>query len=154
MNKLDSILSSVAPHLLSLMRIVFALLFLFHGTQKLFQWPTASGSDMVPGFYLAGLPPLMAVAGVLEFVGGVLLLVGLLVRPVAFLLSGQMAFAYFMSHAPQNLFPIINKGELAILYCFAFLYFVATGGGPWSLDRLFRRRDAAATPHAAESGVK
>ncbi|MHB0936239.1 MAG: DoxX family protein [Armatimonadota bacterium] len=153
MSKLDTFYKIVSPYLLSLMRIVFALLFLLHGTQKLFQWPAAPGSDLVPGFYLASLPPLVATAGVLEFVGGVLLLIGLLVRPVAFLLSGQMAVAYFMAHAGDGLFPNVNGGEKAVLYCFAFFYLAAAGGGIWSLDQLLRRSKQAATPHKAESVV-
>jgi len=153
MSKLDAFYHAVAPHLLSLTRIVFALLFLLHGIQKLFRWPVEPGSEMVPGFYLASLPPLIAAAGVLEVVGGVLLLIGLLVRPVAFVLSGQMAFAYFMAHAADGLIPNYNGGEKAVLYCFAFLYLAVAGGGAWSLDRFFRRREPAAAPHQVDSVV-
>ena len=78
-------------------------------------------------------------AGILEVVGGVLLVLGLFTRPVAFILSGEMAFAYFMAHAPQGFFPLLNRGELAVLYCFLFFYFFVAGGGAWSLDRLRRR---------------
>jgi putative oxidoreductase len=82
---------------------------------------------------------LMGVAGVLELFGGALVLLGLFTRPVAFVLSGEMAFAYFMAHAPQGFWPVLNHGEAAVLYCFAFLYFSAAGGGPWSLDRALRK---------------
>jgi len=146
MHKLDAFFQAAAPHLLSLMRIVFALLFLLHGSQKLFGFPAMPDAVAGPGFYLASLPPQIAVAGVLEFAGGFLLLIGLLVRPVAFVLSGEMAFAYFMAHAPNGLFPTVNRGEMAVLYCFAFLYLAVAGGGAWSLDRLFRRSRCAEMP--------
>jgi putative oxidoreductase len=86
------------------------------------------------------LPPLSLTAGILEFFGGLLLLVGLFTRPVAFILSGMMAVAYFMAHAPDGFWPLLNRGELAALYCFVFLYLSAAGGGPWSLDALRRRK--------------
>jgi putative oxidoreductase len=114
--------------LLSLLRIVAAFLFLAHGTQKLFGFPVAS-----PGGP-AELLSQMGIAGLLEFVGGGLLLAGLWTRPVAFLLSGEMAFAYFLVHAPQGFWPMLNGGELAALYCFLFLFLAAAGPGPWSLD--------------------
>jgi putative oxidoreductase len=142
--------ATVAPHLLSLLRIVFALMILQHGAQKLFGFP---GADKELGFYLTSLPLKAAVAGTLETVGGLLLLTGLLVRPAAFVLSGLMASAYFMSHAPGGLFPIVNRGELAVLFCFAFLYLAAAGGGPWSLDRLFRRDEREDVPRKTESAV-
>lgn len=133
MADLTSFSAQWAPRLLSVLRIVAAFLFLAHGSQKLFGFPSsgqaASGS----------LPPLMLVAGGLEFFGGLLLLLGLFTRPVAFLLSGQMAVAYFMSHAPQGFWPLLNRGESAALYCFLFLYFAAAGGGAWSLDTLRQR---------------
>ncbi|MBD0327852.1 MAG: DoxX family protein [Pyrinomonadaceae bacterium] len=124
------------PRLLSVLRIAVALLFIEHGSEKLFGFPTtqqaASGS----------LPPLILVAGVLEFFGGLLILFGLFTRPVAFVLSGEMAVAYFMSHAPQGFFPLQNRGELAALYSFVFLFFAVAGGGAWSLDNLLWRRSA------------
>ncbi len=115
---------------LAVLRIVTAFLFLQHGTAKLFGTPHVA---MFDGLQLASL---MGVAGVLELVGGALLLVGLFSRPVAFVLSGFMAAAYFMAHASQGhvLMPILNQGELAILFCFAFLYIAAAGGGAWSAD--------------------
>ena len=102
-----------------------------HGMQKLLSFPMAFPKPVAP-FSLMGL------AGTLELVGGALLLIGLFTRPVAFILSGEMAFAYFMAHAPQGFWPIVNRGELAALYCFVFLYLAAAGGGVWSVDRLWR----------------
>jgi putative oxidoreductase len=121
-----------APRLRSVLRIVTGFLFLFHGTQKLFGYPPGEHGPVE-------LMSLMGFAGVLEFVGGVLLLLGLFTRPVAFILSGLMAVAYFMAHASQGLLPIQNGGELAVLYCFVFLYFAAAGAGPWSVDAVRHR---------------
>lgn len=117
-----------APRLLSVLRVMAALLFLQHGTAKLFGFPHVA---MFDGLRLLSL---MGAAGVLELAGGVLLALGLFTRPVAFLLSGEMAFAYFIAHAPRGFFPILNGGELAALYCFVFLFIAAAGPGPWSLD--------------------
>jgi putative oxidoreductase len=117
-----------APRLRSIFRIVLALLFLAHGLVKLFGFPVGAQPGQVP------LASLFGIAAILELVGGAALLVGLFTRPVAFLLSGQMAIAYFMVHAPQSFFPVLNGGELAIIYCFAFLYLASAGAGPWSLD--------------------
>jgi putative oxidoreductase len=113
---------------LSILRIVAAFLFIAHGTQKLFAWPANEPQRTADLMSMAGL------AGVLETFGGLLLLLGLFTRPVAFVLAGEMAVAYFMSHAPQGFWPLLNRGELAALYCFLFLYFAAVGGGPWSVD--------------------
>ena len=124
-------ISSLQPHVLSLLRIVSALLFAFHGAQKLLAWP---GGNRV------ALGSIMGVAGVLELVGGLLLMVGLWSRPIAFLLSGQMAVAYFWRHAPGGLWPILNRGELAALYAFVFLYLWVAGPGPFSLDKMLRRK--------------
>lgn len=125
-----------APHLHSALRIVAAFSFMTHGTQKLFAFPVAAARDPVTVVSLAGL------AGVLETFGGVLLLVGLFTRPVAFLLSGEMAVAYFLRHAPAGVWPILNRGEVAMLFCFIWLYLAAAGPGPWSLDALRGRAGA------------
>src|SRR5438874_10598949 len=117
-----------APYLLSVLRIVAAFSFVTHGTQKLFAVPVTELQERVPLASLAGL------AGGLETCGGLLLLLGLFTRPVAFILSGEMAVAYFLRHAPRGLWPILNRGELAVLFCFLWLYLAATGPGPWSLD--------------------
>jgi putative oxidoreductase len=118
-----------APYLLAVLRIATALLFTQHGVAKLFHVPRVAMFDDVTLFSLLGF------AGVLELVGGALLLVGFLTRPVAFILSAQMAVAYFMAHSAQSFWPILNKGELAALYCFVFLYLAAAGPGRFSIDR-------------------
>jgi len=115
-----------APIFLSVLRIVVGLTFLEHGTQKLLGFPA---SDHMPDMLT-----LSWFAGVLELVGGVLILIGLWTRPVAFILSGEMAFAYWMAHAPRSPFPALNGGDAAILFCFVFLYLVFAGAGPWSVD--------------------
>ena len=139
----DSFFVKWAPRLLSVLRIVAAFLLMQHGAQKVFGVlvPTpAPGAPSSHGtFVLLSLP---GVAGILEFFGGLFLLLGLLTRPVAFILSGLMAVAYFMSHAPGGFWPILNRGELAALYSFVFLYLAAAGGGEWSLDHLLRRNRA------------
>lgn len=117
-----------APRLLSVFRIVTGILFLAHGLVKLFGFPEGAAPGQVPLVSLFGL------AAVLELVGGAAIVLGLFTRPVALVLAGQMAVAYFMAHAPQGFYPVLNGGELAILYTFAFLYFAAAGAGPWSLD--------------------
>ena len=117
-----------APYVQSVLRIVTAFLFVAHGTQKLFAYPALAPSAGVP---LASLP---GVAGVVEIVGGTLLLFGLFTRPVAFLLSGEMAVAYFLAHAPKGFWPLLNGGELAVLFCFVWLFFAAAGPGALSLD--------------------
>lgn len=116
-----------APRLLGILRIVAAILFMEHGTQKLFGVP-APAHGMPEAFTLIWF------AGVLEVFGGFLLLIGLFTRPVAFILSGQMAFAYWMAHAPQSVYPALNGGDAAILFCFLFLYLVAAGPGAFSVD--------------------
>lgn len=116
-----------APRLLSVLRIVTGFLFLFHGTQKLFNLPAGEHGAVE-------LASFMGFAGVLEAVGGLLFMLGLFTRPAAFLLSGTMAVAYFMAHAGQGALPLQNGGELAVLYCFVFLFYVAAGAGPWSID--------------------
>jgi putative oxidoreductase len=119
------------PRFLSVLRIVAAFLFMQHGGQKLLGFP-APPQVTYPLFSLIG------VAGILELFGGLLLFLGLFTRAVAFLLSGLMAVAYFMAHSPQGFWPLLNRGELAVLYCFVFLYLAAAGSGSWSLDQLRR----------------
>jgi putative oxidoreductase len=124
-----------SPRLLSILRIVTGLLFMCHGGQKLFNFPPAAEPMNIPIFsWPAGI------AGILEFFGGLLIVLGLLTRIVAFILSGQMAVAYFMAHAKNSFWPILNHGELAVIYCFVFLYLAAAGPGTWSLDYLLRRK--------------
>jgi len=120
---------SWAPRLLSLMRFAVALAFLEHGTAKLFQFPAFGG------------PPdgLTIPLGILETFGGALVAIGLFTRPVAFLLSGEMAVAYWWVHAPESLFPVLSGGEAALVYCFVFLYLAAAGGGAWSADVMRRQ---------------
>ncbi|HEX8427583.1 DoxX family protein [Hymenobacter sp.] len=120
-----------APYAFALLRIVVGVLFAMHGSQKLFGVPGDK-----PAVELASL---MGVAGIIEFAGGILIALGLLTRPAAFLSSGTMAVAYFMAHAPGGLLPIVNKGEPAVIYCFVFLYIWTHGPGIWSIDGLLRR---------------
>jgi putative oxidoreductase len=120
-----------APRLLSLLRIVSALIFLEHGAQKLIGFP-----PMPPGNPMPAPLTLLWFGGILELFGGLLLLIGLFTRPAAFVLAGEMAFAYWMFHAPKGPFPALNMGDAAILYCFVFLYLSAAGPGPWSVDAL------------------
>jgi putative oxidoreductase len=114
------------PQALAVLRIMTGLLYIAHGTMKLFAFPAAQMEGP--------LPPLMLVAGILELVGGALFAIGFLTRPVAFLLSGMMAVAYFMAHFPKSFFPSLNGGDAAVLFCFVFLYFVFAGAGAWSVD--------------------
>ncbi len=123
-----------APYLQSVLRIVAAILFVAHGTQKLFAFPVNEPGSGFP------LMSIMGAAVILETVGGLLMLVGLFTGPVAFVLAGEMAVAYFLRHAPGGPWPILNGGELAVLYCFIWLFFCAAGLGPWSLDAALRRR--------------
>lgn len=129
------------PRVLSVVRIIVGLLFLEHGTAKLFGWPHVAAYDHLQ---LAGL---MGVAGVLEMTGGALVAIGLFTRPAAFILSGEMAVGYFMSHAPRSFYPVLNGGDAAILYCFIFFYFFVAGPGVWALDAL-RGRTAGAPDYA------
>ena len=124
-----------APRALSIARIVSALIFIEHGTQKHFAFPPPATPSPGPALF-----SLYGIAGTLEIVGGILLLFGLFTRPVAFILSGEMAIAYWYSHAPNSMYPILNRGDAAILYCFFFLYLACAGGGAWSLDRLIWKK--------------
>ena len=121
-------IASWSPRMLSVLRIMTGLLFLEHGTQKLLGFPPAAN----PG---PALFSLLGFQGILELVGGILILIGLFTRPVAFILAGDMAVAYFKAHAPRGFFPTLNGGQLAILFCFVFLYVFVAGGGVWSVDQ-------------------
>jgi putative oxidoreductase len=121
-------LSRWSPQLLSVLRIIAALLFFSHGTSKLLSFPFVEGLSGAPVSSLYGI------AGIIEIIAGVLLFIGLFSRLVAFIVSGEMAIAYFHTHAPQSFFPLQNDGEPAILFCFIFLYIAAAGPGPWSVD--------------------
>jgi putative oxidoreductase len=122
-----------SPMLLSVLRIMSGLLLLQHGTGKVLKFPAGV---VPPTFSLNSMP---GYAGVIELVCGALLVIGLFSRPAAFIASGMTAVAYFLVHAPQGFFPILNKGELAVLYCFVFLYLAAAGAGPWSVDALRKK---------------
>jgi putative oxidoreductase len=126
---------SWAPYLLSVLRIVAAFLFIPFGTAKLFGFP----GPILPGGATVPVNSLLGIASLLETFGGALVLVGLLTRPVAFVLSGEMAFAYLLGHAPKGFWPLLNEGHTAVLFSFLFLYLSAAGAGPWSLDALRRR---------------
>jgi len=131
---------SWAPQFLSILRIIAAFLFIQFGTGKLFALP----GPLIPGGGTVPVASLAGVAGILESVGGVFLLLGLFTRPVAFLVSGEMAIAYFHGHAPSGFWPVLNGGHPAVLFCFVWLYLSAAGGGAWSLDALLRRKPSTA----------
>jgi putative oxidoreductase len=122
-----SFLATWSPRILSVLRIVVGALYLQHGAAKFLHIPHVAELDNVLLMSLPGW------GGVLELVGGFLLMIGLFTRPVAFLLSGEMAIAYFVVHAPEGPVPILNGGELVVVYCFVFLYFAVAGGGPWGV---------------------
>ncbi len=130
-------LDRYSPQLLSVLRLIVGLLFMEHGTAKLLHFPPMEMFAQAPA-----LGSMIWIAGVLELVGGGLVAIGLFTRIAAFVLSGEMAVAYFMAHAPNSFFPLINQGEAAVLFCFTFLYLAAAGGGPWSVDALMRKRPA------------
>jgi putative oxidoreductase len=141
---MERVLGKFAPYLYVLLRIIAGLLFACHGAQKLFGILGGVGTQpgaTVPLFSLLGL------AGVIEFFGGLLIALGVLTSIAAFIASGEMAFAYFMQHAPKGFWPIQNKGELAVLFCFLFLYIAANGAGIWGLGRLFRPERNALERH-------
>jgi len=129
-----SSLETWAPRVLSLLRIITALLFMEHGLMKLIQFPGPQPGAPDP------LPPMLMAAAWIEVIGGGLIALGLFTRIAAFVCSGQMAFAYFIAHAPQSFWPALNGGEAAILFCFVFLYLVFAGPGAWSLDGMRGRR--------------
>lgn len=129
-------LAPYEPQLLSVLRFMSGLLFLQHGTTKYLNFPEGPMNNASP-LTMSGL------AGLIELIGGALLVIGLFTRPVAFIASGMCAVAYFYAHAPRGFFPILNGGELAVLYTFVFLYLAAAGGGVWSVDRLWGEKEAA-----------
>jgi len=126
-------LTAWSPRVLSILRIVTALLFMEHGLMKLLHFPAAQPGAPDP------LPPMLVAAALIEVVGGGLVALGLFTRAAAFVCSGEMAVAYFMAHAPQGFWPALNGGEAAVLYTFVFLYLAFAGGGAWSLDRAVRK---------------
>jgi putative oxidoreductase len=138
MEKINRMLAGGEPMVLSIFRIITGLLLFQYGVAKILKFP------VLP--YFANVPPLIYTAGAIELVGGALLILGLLTRPAAFILSGEMAFAYFMGHmfkggvAAPVLIPLLNGGNAAILFCFACLYLACAGGGPWSLDAIMRNK--------------
>ena len=123
-----------APRILSVLRIVDGLILLQYGTAKLFGWPAVEMFENLKWLSLFGI------AGMFELVGGTLLILGLFTRPVAFILSGEMATAYFIEHLPRSFFPVLSEGDLAVSLCFTFLYLAFAGGGPWSLDAVMRKK--------------
>ena len=128
---MDEFVTKWQPHVLSVLRIMTGLLFLEHGTGKYLDFP-----------HLERVPPMLSmpgIGGILELVGGALIVLGVFTRPVAFLLSGEMAVAYFTAHAPRSFFPVLNGGDAAVLYCFVFLYLFFAGPGPWSIDALRKK---------------
>ena len=129
---MQQFLGKYSSCLYATLRIVAGLMFALHGSQKLFAWP--GGSAAMP------LASQMGVAGVIELVGGLLIAFGFLTSYAAFIASGEMAAAYFKAHAPQGALPLLNRGELAVLYCFLFLYIASQGAGGWSLDAMMRRK--------------
>lgn len=131
---MERFLGRFAPHLYAILRIIAGLLFAMHGTQKIFKWPIPP-----PGGGGGPLPPLMVAAGWIEIIAGLLIAIGLFASLAAFITSGEMAVAYFMAHAPQSFWPLVNQGELAVLYCFLFLYIAAAGAGIWSIDHARKR---------------
>ncbi len=129
----DAIGAAWAPRLLSILRIMAGLMLFEHGTAKLLKFP------FVQTMATVDLSSMGGIAGFFELIGGALLIVGPFTRPVAFILAGMTAVAYFYAHAPRGFYPILNGGELAALYCFAFLYLAAAGPGPWSADAMRRK---------------
>lgn len=130
---MDQTLAAWKPQALSVFRIIAGLMIIQHGMAKLIGFPA------VPMFAKLQPMSLLGAAGFIELIGGALIVLGLLTQPVAFILAGEMAVAYFMSHAPKGFFPLVNGGTLAIMYCFAFLYLATAGAGPWSVDATMKK---------------
>jgi putative oxidoreductase len=130
---MNETLAAWTPRALSVLRIIMGLMIIQHGMAKILGFPAVAS--------FANLSPLslIGVAGLIELIGGALLIVGLLTRPVAFIISGEMAFAYFMAHAPKDFYPLINGGTLAIMFCFTCLFLSTAGAGPWSVDAAMKR---------------
>jgi len=141
MNFMENLTVIWAPRVHAILRIVTAYLFLLHGSAKLLHVPHIAHFDNLQIMSLAG------VAGVLEIVGGIMLIVGVFTQPVAFILSGEMAVAYFMAHASADtvLLPLVNHGESAVLFCFIFLFLAAAGGGDWSIDKILQKKSSLPT---------
>jgi putative oxidoreductase len=131
---MEKALTPWTPMLLSILRFMSGLLLLQHGLGKWVKFPAGA---FPPTFNLNSMP---GYAGIIELVGGILLVLGLFTRPAAFIVSGMCAVGYFLVHAPNGFFPILNRGELIVLYCFVFLYIAAAGAGPWSLDAWLRKK--------------
>jgi len=135
----DSFVARWTPRVLSILRIIAGFLILQHGLQKVLGMIPPPDRPGQPSFTIPPLMSMGGISGLLELVGGILLIIGLFTRPVAFIMSGLLAVAYFMAHAPRGFWPVLNGGELAALYSFVFLYLAAAGGGEWSIDRMLRR---------------
>jgi putative oxidoreductase len=147
MANFDSLIAAATPRVHGILRIIIGFLFTAHGTQKVLNYPASPNGA-------ADLFSFMGFAGALELIGGLLIMVGLFTRITAFILSGMMAVAYFMVHAPQGFLPIVNKGELAVLYSFVFLFLSAAGAGAYSLDGLLSRRvSVASSPQPAADAI-
>ena len=130
---MNDTLAAWTPRALSVLRIIMGLMIIQHGMAKILGFPAVASFANLSPFSLIG------VAGLIELIGGALLIVGLLTRPVAFIISGEMAFAYFMAHAPKDFYPLINGGTLAIMFCFTCLFLSTAGAGPWSVDAAMKR---------------
>ncbi len=139
---MERVLGRFAPQIFAILRIIAGLMFMMHGTQKLFGWPAA---DMAP---LIVLTSRSGIAGILEFTCGLLITIGLFAGTAAFIASGLMAAAYFIAHAKGGFFPILNRGELAVLYCFVWLYVSAHGSGAWSVEAMLKKTRPAFPPAA------
>ena len=142
---IDLLAATWSPRLLSLLRLIAGLMLLQFGMAKLLGFPAA------PNFAHVTLLSLEGASGILELVGGALLTLGLFARPVAFVLSGEMAFAYFIAHFPRGFIPLVNNGTLPVLFCFVFLYLSAAGSGSWSLDAVLRKRAARGSPERSSA---